>query len=147
VYAVAVTGAAGPLRDAGSRSGQRLPAGTADLRRAGRLSPRDFHTPDPARAAEPGARQVREPAVFDRLVLTIEDIQASVSFYTRVPGTTETTFAGSRKTLVSGSTKINLHRAGQEFEPKAVGPTLGSADLCLISMADRPARFGFLGAV
>ncbi|MEM1277829.1 MAG: VOC family protein, partial [Pseudomonadota bacterium] len=32
--------------------------------------------------------------------------------------------------------KINLHQAGQEFEPKAARPMPGSGDLCFL--ADRP---------
>jgi hypothetical protein len=44
----------------------------------------------------------------------------------------ETTFADGRKALVFGSSKINLHQAGHEFEPKAAVPTPGSGDLCLI---------------
>ena len=37
-----------------------------------------------------------------------------------------------RKALKFGSQKINLHQAGQEFEPKAQTPMPGSADLCFI---------------
>jgi catechol 2,3-dioxygenase-like lactoylglutathione lyase family enzyme len=69
---------------------------------------------------------------LDHFVLTVHDIEASVSFYTRVLGMAETTFADGRKALVFGSSKINLHRAGHEFEPKAAVPTPGSGDLCLI---------------
>jgi catechol 2,3-dioxygenase-like lactoylglutathione lyase family enzyme len=69
---------------------------------------------------------------LDHLVLTVKDIEASVSFYTHVLGMTETTFADGRKALVFGSSKINLHQAGREFEPKAAAPTPGSADICLI---------------
>ena len=43
------------------------------------------------------------------------------------------TFQGSRKALRFGCQKINLHQAGQEFEPKAHAPTPGSGDLCLIT--------------
>jgi catechol 2,3-dioxygenase-like lactoylglutathione lyase family enzyme len=69
---------------------------------------------------------------LDHLVLTVKDIEASVSFYTRVLGMREATFGGGRKALVFGSSKINLHQVGHEFEPKAALPTPGSADLCLI---------------
>jgi catechol 2,3-dioxygenase-like lactoylglutathione lyase family enzyme len=69
---------------------------------------------------------------LDHLVLTVKDIGASVSFYTRVLGMAETTFGGGRTALVFGSSKINLHQAGHEFEPKAAAPTPGSGDLCLI---------------
>ena len=45
-----------------------------------------------------------------------------------------------------GSQKINLHRAGHEFEPKAAAPTPGSAALCFLTsvpvetVAERLAR-------
>jgi catechol 2,3-dioxygenase-like lactoylglutathione lyase family enzyme len=42
------------------------------------------------------------------------------------------TFGSGRKALTFGSSKINLHQRGREFEPKAANPTPGSADLCLI---------------
>ncbi|KAM9391165.1 glyoxalase domain-containing protein 5, partial [Salvelinus alpinus] len=40
---------------------------------------------------------------------------------------------GNRKALCFGKQKLNLHQVGQEFEPKALRPTSGSADLCLIT--------------
>ena len=69
---------------------------------------------------------------LDHLVLTVKDIEASVSFYTHVLGMSEVTFRGNRKALAFGSSKINLHQVGHEFGPKAALPTPGSADLCLI---------------
>ena len=42
------------------------------------------------------------------------------------------TFSPGRTALTFGTSKINLHQAGQEFEPKALRPTPGSADICLI---------------
>jgi catechol 2,3-dioxygenase-like lactoylglutathione lyase family enzyme len=41
-------------------------------------------------------------------------------------------FGAGRTALMFGQSKINLHQAGQEFEPKAAHPTPGSADLCLV---------------
>ncbi|HEY3711272.1 MAG TPA: VOC family protein [Amycolatopsis sp.] len=70
---------------------------------------------------------------LDHLVLTVADVDATVVFYTRVLGMTEVTFKGGRKALAFGRSKINLHQAGQEFEPKARHPAPGSADLCLIT--------------
>jgi catechol 2,3-dioxygenase-like lactoylglutathione lyase family enzyme len=43
------------------------------------------------------------------------------------------TFGSDRKALRFGTSKINLHERGRELEPKAVTPTPGSADLCLIA--------------
>ncbi|MEV0067588.1 VOC family protein [Amycolatopsis sp. NPDC050768] len=70
---------------------------------------------------------------LDHLVLTVADVEATVAFYTRVLGMAEVTFKGGRKALAFGTSKINLHQAGHEFEPKALRPTPGSADLCLIT--------------
>jgi catechol 2,3-dioxygenase-like lactoylglutathione lyase family enzyme len=70
---------------------------------------------------------------LDHLVLTVADIDATVEFYTRVLGMQAVTFGAGRTALGFGRSKINLHRAGHEFEPKAHRPTPGSADLCLIA--------------
>jgi catechol 2,3-dioxygenase-like lactoylglutathione lyase family enzyme len=70
---------------------------------------------------------------LDHLVLTVADVGRTVEFYERVLGMQAVTFAGGRRALRFGNAKINLHQAGQEFEPKAARPVPGSADLCLIS--------------
>ena len=69
---------------------------------------------------------------LDHLVLTVADIDASCAFYQRVLGMQVVTFGQGRKALAFGQQKINLHRLGAEFEPKALRPTPGSADLCLL---------------
>jgi catechol 2,3-dioxygenase-like lactoylglutathione lyase family enzyme len=69
---------------------------------------------------------------LDHLVLTVASIEATVEFYTRVLGMDVVTFGPGRTALTFGTSNINLHRAGQEFEPKALRPTPGSADICLI---------------
>ncbi|GAA1460081.1 VOC family protein [Williamsia maris] len=69
---------------------------------------------------------------LDHLVLTVADPDATVRFYTDVLGMTEHTFGSGRTALLFGRSKINLHRAGHEFEPKADRPTPGSADLCFL---------------
>jgi catechol 2,3-dioxygenase-like lactoylglutathione lyase family enzyme len=66
-------------------------------------------------------------------VLTVADTGATIAFYTSVLGMTEVTFGDGRKALAFGRSKLNLHQAGQEFEPKARRPTPGSADVCLIT--------------
>jgi catechol 2,3-dioxygenase-like lactoylglutathione lyase family enzyme len=68
---------------------------------------------------------------LDHLVLTVADIDASVAFYSRVLGMREVVFGGGRRALAFGNQKINLHQHHAEFEPKALRPTPGSADLCL----------------
>lgn len=70
---------------------------------------------------------------LDHLVLTVQSIEATCSFYAAVLGMSVITFGDNRKALVFGSQKINLHEHGKEFEPKAAKPTPGSADLCFIT--------------
>ena len=69
---------------------------------------------------------------LDHLVLTVASIEATVDFYTRVLGMGVVTCGPVRTALTFGGSKINLHQAGREFEPKARRPTPGSADVCLI---------------
>lgn len=70
---------------------------------------------------------------LDHLVLTVADVEASCAFYVRVLGMQVVSFGEGRKALAFGAQKINLHRHGHEFEPKAARPTPGSADLCLVT--------------
>ena len=72
-------------------------------------------------------------ARIDHIVLTVRDIEASCAFYNRVLGMKVVTFGAGRKALAFGQQKINLHEYGREFEPKALHPTSGSMDLCLIT--------------
>jgi len=43
------------------------------------------------------------------------------------------TFGEGRVALRFGDQKINLHKSGREYEPKAKKPTIGAADLCFIT--------------
>jgi catechol 2,3-dioxygenase-like lactoylglutathione lyase family enzyme len=70
---------------------------------------------------------------LDHLVLTVQDIQATCEFYSRVLGMEVVTFAEGRKALQFGNQKINLHQKGKEIDPKAQHPTPGSADLCFLA--------------
>jgi len=69
---------------------------------------------------------------IDHLVLTVMDIERTVAFYVEVLGMTEQKFGSGRIALSFGTSKINLHQRGREFEPIAAAPTVGSADLCLV---------------
>ena len=71
-------------------------------------------------------------ASLDHLVLTVQDIPRAIKFYVEVLGMQEVTFGDNRKALAYGQQKINLHKFGQEFEPKAASPLPGSADLCFV---------------
>lgn len=70
---------------------------------------------------------------LDHLVLTVKDIDTTVQFYASVLGMEKEEFGAGRLALKFGNQKINLHQAGNEFEPKAQKPTPGSADLCFIT--------------
>ncbi|MDX8567748.1 VOC family protein [Elizabethkingia sp. HX XZB] len=70
---------------------------------------------------------------IDHIVLTVTDIEKTVQFYTEVLGFELITFGDNRKALRFGNQKINLHQKGREFEPKALFPTSGSADICFIT--------------
>lgn len=70
---------------------------------------------------------------LDHLVLTVADIEISCQFYQSALNFEVITFGENRKALQFDSQKINLHQVGKEFEPKALRPTSGSADLCFIA--------------
>ncbi|ANZ41848.1 hypothetical protein BBK82_43875 [Lentzea guizhouensis] len=70
---------------------------------------------------------------LDHLVLTVADLRATIDFYVGVLGMREVTFGEDRKALAFGQSKINLHEAGHEFEPKARHAVPGSADLCFVT--------------
>ena len=73
--------------------------------------------------------------VLDHLVLTVANIGRTRDFYEQVLGMEPVVFGEGRHALAFGAQKINLHEAGQEFEPKASEPTPGSADLCFLTNA------------
>ncbi|HEX5961658.1 MAG TPA: VOC family protein [Rhodanobacteraceae bacterium] len=74
-----------------------------------------------------------EITALDHLVLTVADIDATCAFYERVLGMRTLTFRDGRKALAFGAQKFNLHEHRHEFEPKALRPTPGSVDVCLIA--------------
>ncbi|WP_163507102.1 VOC family protein [Fodinicola acaciae] len=82
---------------------------------------------------------------LDHLVLTVADLARTERFYVDVLGMRPETFYG-RKALHFGQHKINLHQAGEEFEPKALRPTPGSADVCLIARTPIDAVIDHLAA-
>jgi catechol 2,3-dioxygenase-like lactoylglutathione lyase family enzyme len=74
-----------------------------------------------------------ELSKLDHLVLTVSNIEKTISFYVSVMGMKKEVFGQGRVALKYGDQKINLHEFGNEFEPKANKPTPGSADLCFIT--------------
>ena len=83
---------------------------------------------------------------LDHLVLTVKNVEATASFYSRVLSMGIVTFGGGRKALSYGTQKINLHQLGAEFEPRAQYPTPGSADLCFITSVPLPEVVSHLAA-
>jgi catechol 2,3-dioxygenase-like lactoylglutathione lyase family enzyme len=67
---------------------------------------------------------------IDHVVLTVADIDRTIQFYERVLGMTAVSFGEGRRALAFGDQKLNLHQAGNEFEPKALRPTPGAVDVC-----------------
>ena len=72
-------------------------------------------------------------SVLDHLVLTVNDINVTKSFYRRVLGMKVIRFENDRVALAFGDQKINLHEVGKEVMPNARHATPGSADLCFIT--------------
>lgn len=70
---------------------------------------------------------------LDHLVLTVRNIDRSAAFYELVLGMKKEYFGEGRIALKYADQKINLHKDGNEFEPKATSATPGSADLCFIT--------------
>ncbi len=70
---------------------------------------------------------------IDHVVLTVADVDRSIEWYRRALGMEPVTFGKGRRALAFGEQKLNLHRAGREFEPKAAHPTPGSSDLCFVT--------------
>ena len=76
-----------------------------------------------------------EPEVegIDHFVITVADIEATLAFYERALGLRIVRSPGRPAALAFGSQKINVHQADGAFEPKALRPTAGAADFCLVT--------------
>ena len=75
-------------------------------------------------------------ASVDHIVLTTNDLEACLDFYTRVLGMTFEAYAAGRIALKFGPHKFNVHPPGYVAGLRARVPTPGSLDLCFI--ADGP---------
>lgn len=69
---------------------------------------------------------------LDHLVLTVRDVERTLSFYRRVLGMVPVTFGNGRRALSFGNQKIDLHPLGEEIDPHAADPAPGSAGLCFL---------------
>lgn len=70
---------------------------------------------------------------IDHLVLTVQSLEATCAFYTRCLDFERVERPGAPTALRFGRQKINVHQADHTFDPKAVRPTPGSADFCLVA--------------
>jgi catechol 2,3-dioxygenase-like lactoylglutathione lyase family enzyme len=74
---------------------------------------------------------------IDHLVLTVEDIEVTTRFYERALGFEREVFRGPdgqpRHALRFGQQKINLQDRTTDTPTKALQPTFGSGDFCLIA--------------
>jgi len=68
---------------------------------------------------------------IDHFVLTVEDVEATCAFYADHLGAEVVTFGKGRTALQFGDQKVNLHPAGNEYEPKAARPAPGAGDFCV----------------
>lgn len=87
---------------------------------------------------------------IDHIVLTVNDIEASLRFYERALGFERELFRGPdgqpRYALRFGGQKINLQDRRTETPTKARHPTFGSGDFCLIAAAPLGAVVAHLAA-
>lgn len=70
---------------------------------------------------------------IDHIVLTTNDIERTLAFYTQVLGMQEISFSDNRKALLFGQQKINLHEVGKEILPNASNTNTGTLDICLLT--------------
>ena len=75
---------------------------------------------------------------IDHVVITVNEINKSIDFYTKVLGMELHEFISTsdnikRKSLKFGNQKINLHENLKPFKPHALNPIPGSMDICFVS--------------
>ena len=69
----------------------------------------------------------------DHLVLYVSDIETTCDFYERAVGAETIVLDGGFTTLQVGDSRINLHPAGDEYDPHPRNPARGAGDFCLIA--------------
>lgn len=70
---------------------------------------------------------------IDHFVITVADLEQTLTFYERVLGFARLLEPDRPAALLFGRQKINVHQVERTFEPKALRPTSGSADFCLVT--------------
>ena len=69
---------------------------------------------------------------LDHLVITTSNVDSLVDFYTNYLNMKVETFDKQRVCLKFGQSKINLHSLDEDVDYKAINPSPGSMDICLI---------------
>jgi len=70
---------------------------------------------------------------IDHFVLTVRTLDTTCAFYEQALGFHRVDTPNRPTALVFGQQKINVHEVGHTFEPKALTPTPGAGDFCLIT--------------
>ena len=75
---------------------------------------------------------------IDHIVLTVTDMDRTISFYCDVLGMKLEIFSPSsggktRRSLKFGNQKINLHHEKSPYKPHAKNPMSGAVDICFLS--------------
>ncbi|MDP3491909.1 MAG: VOC family protein [Hyphomonadaceae bacterium] len=70
---------------------------------------------------------------IDHIVLTVRSVEETCKFYERALGFRRVDTRGRPTALHFGRQKINVHEVGHTFDPKAMHPTPGAGDFCLIT--------------
>ena len=70
---------------------------------------------------------------IDHIVLTVNNIENTIEFYTTILKMDVISFGNNRRALAFGNQKINLHSIDHQITPKAICPTPGSQDICFIT--------------
>ena len=76
-----------------------------------------------------------EVKAIDHLVITTQNLDCCLAFYTGLLGMIHETRNGHHY-LTFGASKISLHTRKGEFTPAATMPTTGSQDFCLLIRQD-----------
>ncbi|MDP3173059.1 MAG: VOC family protein [Phenylobacterium sp.] len=70
---------------------------------------------------------------IDHIVLTVRSVEETCKFYERTLGFRRVDTRGRPTALHFGRQKINVHEVARTFDPKAMHPTSGAGDFCLIT--------------
>ena len=73
------------------------------------------------------------PSALDHVVVNVSDMRRACDFYARVLGADIVEFGAGRKAVRIGGQKLNLHDAATKGDPIARDPSVGGADLCILT--------------